>query len=205
MELKTFVKVGNISNLSDARYCAGFGVNALGFNIEPANNEAISLQHVKEIIGWVAVENIVLECGQMLIEELREVIEESGINFIQIDYTSAISTLVDTSFIYRHLISNEDDVVALTKLSISGNNCKYVLIECDNTDLFAAIDSAIGRSKLSIPLLKGYGIDTTNLNDTIAHDSPFFGIAIKGSEEEKPGYKEYDDLAEILESLENDE
>ena len=28
MALKTFVKVGNISNLSDARYCAGMGALA---------------------------------------------------------------------------------------------------------------------------------------------------------------------------------
>ena len=29
MPLKTFVKVGNITNLSDARYCAGMGVDML--------------------------------------------------------------------------------------------------------------------------------------------------------------------------------
>ncbi len=31
MALKTIVKVGNITNLSDARYCAVMGVDMLGF------------------------------------------------------------------------------------------------------------------------------------------------------------------------------
>lgn len=34
MALKTFVKISGVNNLSDARYCAGMGVNQLGFNIE---------------------------------------------------------------------------------------------------------------------------------------------------------------------------
>ena len=33
MSLQTFVKVGEITNLSDARYCAGMGVDLLGFNV----------------------------------------------------------------------------------------------------------------------------------------------------------------------------
>ena len=52
--LKTFVIVGEISNLSDARYCAGMGVDVLGFNINPVEETCVAPETLNEISGWVA-------------------------------------------------------------------------------------------------------------------------------------------------------
>ena len=37
--LKTLIKVSNINNLSDARYCAGMGVEMLGFSMDELSIE----------------------------------------------------------------------------------------------------------------------------------------------------------------------
>ena len=59
MSLKLKIKVGNITNLSDARYSAGMGVDWLGFrmdNIDP--------QTFREITGWVTGPRFVIEIHQ---------------------------------------------------------------------------------------------------------------------------------------------
>ena len=48
MALKTFVKISGVNNLSDARYCAGMGVNQLGFNIEDKHPNYTDPQSFKE-------------------------------------------------------------------------------------------------------------------------------------------------------------
>jgi phosphoribosylanthranilate isomerase len=56
MSLKTKVKAGNITNLSDARYCAGMGVDWLSFPAEKVNPVKF-----KEITDWVTGPQFVLE------------------------------------------------------------------------------------------------------------------------------------------------
>ena len=50
--LKTQVKVSSITNLSDARYCAGMGVDLLGFPIQE-----ISLEKFTEILKQILAIN----------------------------------------------------------------------------------------------------------------------------------------------------
>ena len=53
MSLKYFVKVGNVNNLSDARYCSAMGVNQLGFKLNDFDNNSSIIDNIKEIIGWI--------------------------------------------------------------------------------------------------------------------------------------------------------
>ncbi len=48
------VLVRNISNLSEARYCAGMGVNFIAFNLNKENKNSISLAQALEIKNWLA-------------------------------------------------------------------------------------------------------------------------------------------------------
>src|SRR5688500_13658444 len=61
MPLKTLVKVGNISNLSDARYCAGMGVDLLGFNVIEGQPNHLSARLYQEIRGWISGPKVVAE------------------------------------------------------------------------------------------------------------------------------------------------
>src|SRR5690242_4975145 len=61
MALARIVKVGNISNLSDARYCAGMGVDMLGFRVIESQNNFMSAKQFQEIRGWVTGPRIVAE------------------------------------------------------------------------------------------------------------------------------------------------
>ena len=61
MPLKTFVKVGCITNLSDARYCAGMGVDMLGFRAVESQENYIKPSQFQEIRGWIAGPLVVAE------------------------------------------------------------------------------------------------------------------------------------------------
>ena len=70
MALKTMVKVGQITNLSNARYCAGMGVNMLGFVVDDGSEFFISPEQFREISGWVAGVEFVGEISGSQIPEL---------------------------------------------------------------------------------------------------------------------------------------
>src|SRR5688572_3598128 len=61
MPLKTLVKVGSITNLSDARYCAGMGVEMLGFATIQGQKNYLSPIKFQEIRGWITGPLIVAE------------------------------------------------------------------------------------------------------------------------------------------------
>lgn len=77
MSLKTKVKVGNITNLSDARYCAGMGVDWLGFPIESVNPKTFA-----EITSWVTGPQFMIELKAGTVPES---LYEYGVELIQVD------------------------------------------------------------------------------------------------------------------------
>jgi phosphoribosylanthranilate isomerase len=52
MALKTLVKASEVNNLSDARYCAGMGVEMLGFCLDENHPKFIELARLREISVW---------------------------------------------------------------------------------------------------------------------------------------------------------
>ena len=77
MALKTLVKISNVTNLSDARYCAGMGVDMLGFSMDADSPDYIEPKKFAEIRGWVAGVQIVGETQSTdpdVIEQLLEVV-----------------------------------------------------------------------------------------------------------------------------------
>jgi len=197
MNLRSFVKVGNISNLSDARYCAGFGVPVLGFNVDTTSKDAIKLETAREIMGWVAVEDFVLECGQMDVAHILAMKDLTQLDYFQVDQIHTANELANLGLrvILRQCIENEDD------LDFDGSQIstkiKYLLLESENESLFDSIHQK-SKTLAHISLLKGFDVEAKNALD-MQH---FDGLALKGSTEEKPGFKDYEALANILEVLE---
>src|SRR5262245_653905 len=73
---RPLIYVRRITNLSDGRYCAGMGVNMLGFVINAGHHDYVSPQQYQEMSGWIA--------GPERVAEL--VNEEVDINEIKRSY-----------------------------------------------------------------------------------------------------------------------
>jgi phosphoribosylanthranilate isomerase len=186
MALKTNVLVENITNLSEARYCAGMGVNFLAF---PAQH--VDPKLYKDITGWV-------HGPEMAIDIQNNSNPSADLNEYQApNIICSISQLVDglqsvSKFIVR-LTPSEWNA---NKLFLSQHNREIGYL------LFSELDKeSIKESSKEFKVYVAMG--SNSLSDLLA--LPIEGIALKGSDEMKAGLKSYEHLSEVLEELEMDE
>lgn len=194
MALKTMVKVGEISNLSDARYCAGMNVDMLGFRVVEGQPHYVSPELFKEIRGWFSGPAIVAEVyGIQKGGDLQAIVQNYLPDFIELGLQdllkihSPYSTFL-LSTTYEEVLANEA-AIAPFRVQISK------IIVPASTDL-KAVEELARSYKVILRLDAETSIDTVLTNSSIK------GIALQGTPEEKPGLKNYDQLAEILEKLE---
>lgn len=202
MNLKTFVKVGSITNLSDARFCAGFGVDLLGFDFNPSSDNYISIEQANEIMGWVAGPTFVAEFGDMGLEEIVKLQEENKFPLIQVNTLEAASALQAKGYdVILHIaVTSRQELEELSLAQVHGSKLKHIIVDCTAPQLIPDIEKILTTDSLT-SLIKAYDVELSQL-DHIIQVQPFSGIELKGSQEEKPGFKEYDELADILEALE---
>jgi phosphoribosylanthranilate isomerase len=199
MSLKIKVKAGRINNLSDARYCAGMGVEMMGFVIDPDSDEALSPELFNAITGWISGVKLV---GEMFSSNLPDQ-KAYSVSAIQTRDPGLIPEIKQRNLsailsidlektptgeaeeLLRHL---KDDVLLFL---IEKNESKHLN---DNEA------SCIRKWSKDFPVMLGFGIEADNLDDII--NLGVQGVAIYGSNEERPGFKSYDEMADILEALE---
>jgi phosphoribosylanthranilate isomerase len=206
MALRTFVKVSGVNNLSDARYCAGMGVDLIGFNLDPAYQESISIDKFKEITEWILGVGFVGEITTGDYETLKNHLDEYDINLLQIEDPEKVKELklLEFPLILKLDTANYKTISEVEKL----------MQEYHNDIEFFAIESSIDVDKNKLneltelgkkyPIVLGYGITENNVND-ILETTEIKGISLKGGNEIRPGYKDFDDLAKILELIEVDD
>jgi phosphoribosylanthranilate isomerase len=81
--LKTIVKVSEVNNLSDARYCAGMGVEYIGFSMDN-----VPFEKYKEMRGWLAGVQIVGETSSNNALHIQEMVSTFLPDAIQISANS---------------------------------------------------------------------------------------------------------------------
>ncbi len=188
MALKTLVKVSGVNNLSNARYCAGMGVEMLGFDMD-----AMSIEQFNEIRNWVAGVKIVGETKEIDIEKVLEKIANFKPDLVEIiDFDLAVE-------LYRK--SNIEVIFVEKSVKSSLNytdNIKYLEFEnIDNESLKTYFSYAAEPYLL---------ISEKNLRENnIEILGNKFGITIVADKEERPGFSNFENTMEILESLEIDD
>ncbi|WP_421765427.1 hypothetical protein [Ekhidna sp.] len=201
MALKTFVKISNINNLSDARYCAGMMVDVLGFNIDSSSDTFVSESDFAEITNWVAGVKFAGEFHGASLGDIKSAIKQYQVNYIEIDDLSIVEQvgLLGKPLIIRLAINSEEDLSKLkSNLSYLDELAKIVIIKSSNESLFSQIDAELGYYNGNLRLLKGYGI----VKDTNLGNYP--GIELEATEEDRPGFKDYGQIMDILELIEED-
>jgi phosphoribosylanthranilate isomerase len=189
MPLKTLVKTGNITNLSDARYCAGMGVDLLGFNVIEGQTSYISPKLFQEIRGWVAGPQVVAEIyGISGDTDIKRIIQEYQPDFLELYYHE-----------YKRHVS---ELPLPLILSVQGEEISY-LKEHHPGVSFWIVNEGIAftiKGKPSAQIL--VRISSRDPLPELLSNKIVSGVVLNGSAEIRPGYKNYDDIADILEFLE---
>jgi phosphoribosylanthranilate isomerase len=205
MALHTFVKISSVNNLSDARYCAGMQVNLMGFNLEEGNKNYISPEKFKEITDWLSGVTFVGEFEFSHPENILEVLKSyPGIEFIQIKEEAHLKILLNSG--YGIILKKEaNDITQISDLSSKAEGYKQfeitLLLHADLEELSGEMISGIQDLASKCQVLLGFGLRPNTILDII-ENTGVKGIAMEGGDEIKPGLKDFDELAEILEALE---
>lgn len=187
MALKTFVKVGSITNLSDARYCAGMGVDLLGFRVIEGQENHISPKSFQEIRGWVTGPQIVAEVyGITHADQLAAILENYRPDYLE--------------FGKKEWLVLKNDINLPFILSIDSGET-LASIEAEPSFILVRERSDLAQLANDHEIL--LTVESTE-NVQRIDQQYIHGIALSGSNEIKPGLKQYNELSEILELLEED-
>jgi len=185
--LITKVKVGQVTNLSEARYCAGMGVDFLSFPITTVDPKTY-----QEITGWVAGPKFGVEADAKNISRTQEYKADFiEINIDQIDGCSELQNLI---------VSLEASEWETKKhsLLLSKGNILYLELKVSSIDEFALgiINDITEDFKILLKPSNKMELDKVL-------KLPVDGLSFDGNAETKPGLKEYP-LSGILEQLEDE-
>jgi phosphoribosylanthranilate isomerase len=198
--LKTSIKVSNLNNLSDARYCAGMGVEMLGFSMDE-----LDFDKFKEMRGWLAGVQIVGETASKDISIIIDLVEKYQPDYLEV---SNWENIIEIQRIGKPIILKVDFATAnLPALfQATKGNIEYFVIE--NSDEFGIIDDAILSQidtwSFQYPILLGFGVKESNANNLL-EQTQLTGFALKGGNEIRPGFGDNEELMNILEILETDD
>ncbi|MEQ8472207.1 MAG: phosphoribosylanthranilate isomerase [Marinoscillum sp.] len=206
MSLKTFVKIGKIENLSDARYCAGMMADILGFNLEEGTTGYVSPEKFSEISEWVAGVKFCGEFGLSNPADIKLATTQYALDLIEVQTIEQLEELSDLgiSMIFKKPIVSIEDLETLDSvIQLAGDHATYIIIHSSKKELTPAIDKKITELEINTSILRSYDLHPDSIGDVIATNE-FHGIELEGSPEDRPGFKDYGVVMDILEELEEE-
>lgn len=188
MSKKLKIKAGNISNLTDARYFAAYGVEWMGFNFKKNDTQALQLEDAKTIKNWIVGPTIVAEFDKFNPDYIFEITNQLQTNWIQLPINEYINDHPkDYNVIYRCDFAN------IKSISEGSNN--MFLSEVHNHNEVEAILKLNSNYIFKI-------VAKFEIQRKIIEKTNLTAIEIEGSEEEKVGLKSFDAINTLFDWLE---
>lgn len=196
MGLRTAVKVSHITDLATARYCAGMGVEMIGFCLDDYSADFLQAKAAQEIASWVAGVQIVGEISSPTTANLADY----PLSMLELNSQTLLKTFVEQDalhsnapLIYRLSIDNLETLALCYQiLGEQMSNVSYFLLESSLLNIDSQVSSLLAHLCQEYPILIGFGINEKNVLTVLEEIKPK-GIAIRGT---------IDDLAVILEQIE---
>jgi phosphoribosylanthranilate isomerase len=206
--LSRTVKISNVTNLSDARYCAGMGVEMLGFSIDEDSPNYISPKKFEEICSWLAGVQLVAETSQSDPELLLKSLANYPVHYVQVESPGLLTYLqseLTLPLILRVSVDTYDSNDIVSIFSRYGDSVAFFLLESDaETALTQEWIQVLSGPAKGYPTLIGFGLEDETTVNRLTETFPEIGIALRGSEEIRPGYKDFGSMMDILEALEEE-
>ncbi|MFT4667048.1 MAG: phosphoribosylanthranilate isomerase [Polaribacter sp.] len=214
--LKTNIFAGGITNLTDARYFAARGAQFLSFNLEQGATLGISSEKTAAIKEWVEGPSFIGVFQITPLEDIRFLVERLNLHMVQVGPFISLDDLrnnpIGIPLVREVIIEQLNDFSTLSnELETLSSFFDYILINFEKNGIAW---SAIREDSTVFTMLKNWSADS-KLILAIAHDPSETqeildelnpnGLYLQGGEEEKVGFKSFDDLDEILDVVEEEE
>lgn len=202
MALKTKVKINRITNLTDARYCSGMYVDILGFSLEEGSPHYVSPTQFQEITGWISGIDYAAEFSDLDAYSIERLLADyPSITWIE---SEDLDTLVQLASMKKKMIYRvqlEDLDTLLPKIDLLRDHEITLHVTSNNKSLAIDAESSINHFLNQLKVFLGAGISPANAG-SLCELPGLYGFALDSGDEIKPGLRDFDQLAAILESLE---
>lgn len=212
--LATQLLASGITHLTDARYFAAWEVDYLAFPVGPDNPEAISWDYLHALREWVEGPAIVAEIGGEDVDAWVPMLKEHRLDHALVLHPAPASApeklkAAGINMILQIQIEGYQDADDVAEAMDEGAHAGAMILDFERGGITLA-DLASGHPfglpELDQLLAKRACLLRIDLGDTDAKTfseaHPLAGYAVRGSSEEKVGYKSFDDLDGLFESLE---
>ena len=199
MALRTLVKISSVNNLSVARYCAGMGVNLMGFNLDESSEDYVTIEAFEAITGWISGIKIVGEIQSANVDLIFKSIKDYRLDYLQFTDVTLINEIGRLPLPFIIKINQPDQHYIKKILEQFGSSAAWFLVEMP-APVSKELLEWLSHQAASYSIILGNNVSADNINDLI--DLGFSGFAFAGGNEIKPGYKDFDELADVLEALE---
>lgn len=196
-----------ITNLTDARYFAAWNVEWLGFTLEKGAETFISPTQVNAIKAWVAGPKVVGSFSGLDIEEIQTSIDLLSLDAIEVSRFADLTALdLSIPIIVNITIEAEMTTDELTKIIRSHDRADYFILDFEKNNLEPKSNAVVSMDFLKTVcanknIFLRMSFPTDELNSWLETIQPC-GIQLVGGEEEKVGVKTYEELDDILETME---
>jgi phosphoribosylanthranilate isomerase len=204
MALATAIKINGVNHLTDARYCAGMHVDMLGFCLEETSPRYLSPAFFREITGWISGIDLVAEFSTSKASTIQEAIKlYPGITHVECEELESLLPLKgkDLGLIYKtsidRLMHQQELFEKLKDQNITLHfTSQYNILNIDYQNF-------ILNASLYSSIYLGFGINAENAKE-LSQMPGVSGLALDAGDEIKPGLRDFEQLADILESLEQE-
>jgi len=214
---KVRIKASQVSNLTDARYFAAVGAEWLGFCLDPMDENFVPYQKLLGIKEWVEGPKIVGEFSLQTTEEILNIANEIKLDVIQVSPffpPTKLSSLSTLPIIQEIIITKDFSFEALQEfVNERKEHVEHFLFNFGKNGIsFNDLEkgwNGITSKSFSLLLeelpmsIVDIVFDYKNL-ETVAQSIPLLALSIKGGDEEKVGFKSYEELDVLFELLEEE-
>jgi phosphoribosylanthranilate isomerase len=190
---KVFAK--SITNLTDARYFAAMGVDYLGFELSDENNDFVDIEFLKRVREWIEGPSVI-GCvkGNESVNHLTKLMVDGELDGLYFEGVpnDEILRAFESKKLFIELLPDQLSNIDTSSYKIVLNNVMALKAMADKPDLYE------GLVKMDRLFLTG-DFNPDFFNSSLFKLKP--GLVLMGSEEEKLGFKSFEDLDEIFERL----
>ncbi len=202
------VKICGITNLEDARFCAGAGADFLGFIQYPRSPRYVDPETAKEIITWVYGPKAVGVFVNEDAESVNRTAEAAGFDLVQLhgDESPDVCAQIERPVIKAFRIPPEttaDEIRA--QMEPYREHAAYFLLDTHHPTLWGGtgetFDWQHARALAAdFPIFLAGGLNAQNVEEAVRRVRPL-GIDLSSSLEAHPGKKDFDKLNAFFETV----
>lgn len=193
------LKICGLTSLADARFCAGAGVDYLGFVFHRESARFIEPARVREIADWLHGPELVGVFVDEAPDNVNRVAEEAGLTVVQLhgDEPPDTCDLIERPIIKAIRVADDDTAASVrSRMEPYRSVARYFLLDTFRPDVAGGTGRAFNWSiaaelAAEFPLFLSGGLTSTNIEEAAKVVRPT-GVDLSSGVESAPGVKDFD-------------